>query len=207
MSEQLSLVQISNCELTTTTATFRDGLDYKDWQEAGKKLCRIGAATNFWIGDWLTYGETQYGEKYAAAIEATGLDAQTLMDYKWISGAVQTSLRKENLLWGHHKEVAPLGQKEQRKWLDKAEQGADGKRWTVSELRQAIRQAGAEHKLQPSSFTGVNPLTLTIKLQAHYRDYESWPVERLKAASDDLEPLVKVKEAIDKRLSEVSKDE
>src|SRR6266568_4414813 len=66
-------------------------------------------AVQFWIGEWLLYGENHYGKvRYEQAIEETGLDIQTLYNYKWVASKVPISLRRNNLSFHHHKEVAGL---------------------------------------------------------------------------------------------------
>jgi N6-adenosine-specific RNA methylase IME4 len=47
--------------------------------------------------------------------------------------------RRNNLTWGHHREVAPLEPPEQDEWLNEAENN----RWSVHELRKALRKRGS----------------------------------------------------------------
>lgn len=49
-----------------------------------------------------------YGETYSQVIEETGLDYQTLRNYKYVASRIELSLRKDNLHWHHHLVVAPL---------------------------------------------------------------------------------------------------
>lgn len=90
-----------------------------------------------WLGDLLRFGEVTYGERYAQAMDVTGLAYQTLANAAWVAGSVDVSRRRETLSFGHHAEVAALPAAEQVAWLDKAE--AD--RLSVSELRAAVRSA------------------------------------------------------------------
>lgn len=110
---------------------------YEEWLTCGDFLQQAEKAVQFWIGDWLNYGECKYGETYAQAVEATGYNEQSLMNYKWVAGKVELSLRKENLSFGHHALVASLPPKQQEHLLDKASE--DG--LSVRELRQEVWRA------------------------------------------------------------------
>jgi hypothetical protein len=68
-----------------------------EWEECGQVLRRIEGAVQFWIGDWVNYGEKAYGEKYDDAERITGLDYGTLANYAWVASKVESSSRDENL--------------------------------------------------------------------------------------------------------------
>lgn len=88
----------------------------------------------FAIGDALNHIERVYGETYAQAEKATGLNKNTLMTYASVCAKVPRSRRNPALPFSTHQEVAPLEPDEQKKWLKEA---ADHQ-WTKMELRQAI---------------------------------------------------------------------
>ena len=81
-------------------------ITYDDWEALGCKLARIGRAYQWWIGDWLLFGEARFGEKYAQAIESTGLAYQTVANCRYIAGHFDFSRRREKLSWGLHADVA-----------------------------------------------------------------------------------------------------
>ena len=117
------------------------------WKEAGKSLGKIQGAVQWWIGDWLNYGEKKYREMYAQALKETEMKYGTLADLKYVASRIESSRRRENLTWAHHREVAPMESDEQDKWLDLAEKGnSDGKPWKVKDLRRAIKES------KPSEF-------------------------------------------------------
>jgi len=60
----------------------------------------------WWLGDWLNYGERQYGEMYSQAIEEVNLDYGTLRNFKYVSSRIELSRRRDKLSWFHHREVA-----------------------------------------------------------------------------------------------------
>ena len=116
--------------ITATSMTLSTSMTFDDWTATGKTLGTIARAAAWWLGDWLHFGETQYGQKYTQATDVTGLDYQLLADYKWVASRVQFSLRNENLSWWHHRVVASLEPDEQKMWLDKALAGE----WTTRQL-------------------------------------------------------------------------
>ena len=113
-----------------------DNLEYEAWEEIGKYLVNFEKCVKWWIGDWLAYGEMNYGETYKQAEKVTGLQYQTLARAKQVSSKVEFKRRRLNLSHAHHHEVAPLSPGNQTRWLDKAEREGLSK----SQLRQAIRE-------------------------------------------------------------------
>jgi len=94
---------------------------FEEWMECGGFIRKATGAVHLWLGDWLNYGEQNYGEMYAQAIEETGYDYGTLANDKYVSSKVEISRRRENLSFDHHAEVANLDPQSQEELLDKAE--------------------------------------------------------------------------------------
>ena len=130
-------------------------MPYEQWENFGRALGAVGRAASFWIGDWLIFGESIYGEDHAQAIEpdaadryeltqrVTGLAHQTLLNASSVCRRVPRERRRSELTFGHHAVVAPLEPAEQIEWLQRAIDEA----MSVSDLRAAIRAAkspGAE---------------------------------------------------------------
>lgn len=113
----------------------KGSLTFNEWLDVGYLLKDIHGSIMFWLGDWLNYGENRYGETYAQAVEVSGYSPQTLADAKWVASRIKPSFRNETLSFAHHRAVAPLNQKDQSKWLKKAQ--AD--KLTSSVLRLAVR--------------------------------------------------------------------
>jgi hypothetical protein len=141
-------------------------LSFERWQALGRQIGSIGNASSWWLGDWASYGEASYGEKYRHAIAVTGLDYQTLRNYAWVAGRFDVSRRRDTLSFGHHAELAALPEREQEDWLDQAEKG----RWSRSVLRAHLRNE--KRARLPGN---VEHLRL---------DVETARVERWKAAAD-----------------------
>jgi len=136
---------MSDLQKLTELVFLDDAVAYETWQAVGARLQSAAGSVNWWIGDWLNYGESRYGETYTQAIEDTGLDYQTLRNCKWVAASIQMSLRGDNLSWSHHREVASLEPKEQQRWLEKASQEG----WSKSRLRENIRAAKALTREDP----------------------------------------------------------
>ncbi len=124
--------------LTRTGLVIEGEPTAEEWQQAGEMLSQAHGALQWWIGDWLLHGEgrPEWGDKYEAACELFGREVEALKNYKWVAGNVKLSTRVDNLSWAHHRLIAPLPPREQKKWLKKAEKEG----WSVAELRKAIRQ-------------------------------------------------------------------
>ena len=99
-----------------------DNLTFEEWEQAGRSLLQISKSWQWWVGDWINYGEKHYGEKYAQAIEVTGSEEKTLRNAVYVAGQIELSRRRDNLSWSHHAEVASLPPAEQDEWLDRAEE-------------------------------------------------------------------------------------
>lgn len=107
--------------------------NYEQWEAFGCALKHLEGAVHWWIGDWVNFGESAYGEKYSQAIGATGFAYGTLRDDAWVAGQYELSRRRDKLEWGYHREVANLSIDEQNRLLDRAEQEG----WTRHQLREA----------------------------------------------------------------------
>jgi hypothetical protein len=112
-------------------------MDQRTWILAGRRLGRISRVSNWWIGDWLRYGSTRWGQKYVTAAKITGYDPHSLENMVYVASRIESSLRRENLSWSHHALVAPLDQDRQQHWLELA----SAHRLSVADLRVELRTA------------------------------------------------------------------
>jgi len=125
-----------------------------EWLQVGKALKKAQGAVQWWIGDWLNYGERAYGEMYAQALEETDYTYTYLRNLKYVAGQIALSHRCDSLSWRHHLLVAPLPSDEQRYWLQCALNGG-GKPWSVATLRAAIREAKNPDRLEWVKYSDV----------------------------------------------------
>jgi hypothetical protein len=114
-----------------------EGMEFDAWASVGSGLDMIDRAVNWWIGDWLLYGENSYGETYTQAVQETGRSRQTLTNLTSVAKRVPPEVRRATLSWTHHEAVSPLSVAQQRKILDLAEEQG----WTVRQTREAVREA------------------------------------------------------------------
>jgi hypothetical protein len=110
-------------------------LSQAEWLATGRRLGAIGRCSQWWIGDWIRYGTSRWGEKYAEAARVTGYDVASLRNMAWVASQFDLSLRSDKLSWSHHVLLAPLEVEEQRSWLERAH----GERLSVADLRVELR--------------------------------------------------------------------
>lgn len=119
--EQVGLFNYPECTFTTTGLLIPEGMPFARWEALGDDLRKAAKGVQFWIGDWIRYGQHSYGEKYAQAINATGRDEQTLMNYVYVAENVEIYRRRENVDYSKHAEVASLTPEQQSDVLEQAE--------------------------------------------------------------------------------------
>jgi len=105
---------------------------FTDWQQCGAFIHEAEKSVQFWIGDWLNFGEKTWGKRYEEAIQQTGLEYQTLRDYKWVASSMPLSLRNDKLSFYHHRELASLEPEQQTYLLNKAV----AESWSLIKLKQ-----------------------------------------------------------------------
>lgn len=108
-------------ELSETTYVLPDGLEYDQWAAEGLVLVAMAQSALWWLGDWIMYGEHCYGEKYAQAVEATGLANQTLRNAVWVASKIPPRDRRAKVPWSHHRAAASLKPNDRRALLKRAE--------------------------------------------------------------------------------------
>lgn len=112
-------------------------LGQTEWLTTGRRLGAIGRCSQWWIGDWIRYGNSRWGEKYAEAARVTGYDVASLRNMAWVSSRFALSLRSDKLTWSHHVLLAPADTAAQVYWLDRALT----ERLSVADLRLELRAA------------------------------------------------------------------
>lgn len=112
-------------------------MPYDRWATLLRALGLMDRAGRWWLGEALNYGEQHYGERYAQALEDTGLAYQTLANIAYVARRWESYRRRENLSWSLHAEVASLPPEQQDVWLDAAEAG----HWTRQQLRESVQQS------------------------------------------------------------------
>lgn len=100
---------IAKCGVTLSRNALHFGRDlsYEEWESVGAELGKVNQACQWWIGDWINYGEKKYGQTYEQALAITGLAKQTLMDIASVCRDFETSRRRE-VSFRHHVETQSL---------------------------------------------------------------------------------------------------
>ncbi len=122
---------------SATGMRFSARMPFEIWSALGPRIAAHANASRWWLGDWLVFGERNYGTRYRDTIAATGLDHQTLRNYAVVARRFELSRRRDNLSFAHHAEVCALTDPQQEHWLDLATQH----HWSKQELRLRIRRA------------------------------------------------------------------
>jgi len=127
-----------------------EGMSFEEWQSVGDTLKAMERSVMWWVGDWLRFGETCYGETYSQALDVTDSAYSTLANAKWVAEKYpDLSLRRENLSWSHHKEAAALDPEARFAALSLAEDSG----LSVRDFRECIRQQKNRVGVAPSSET------------------------------------------------------
>lgn len=107
-------------------------MKFSEYYALGEKLAAIERLTPWYIGDFLVFGEKQFGEAdYVAAESLFKLSINTLKRYKQVAQAFPATRRREQLSLEHHKAVLSLPAFYQQRCLNKA----TDKDWSATRLR------------------------------------------------------------------------
>lgn len=129
--------RVKAASITPVAWVVKGSLELAEWIAAGRNLGALGRCSQWWLGDWIRYGNAKFGERYARASTITGYDPQTLMNMVYVASKFEISRRRENLSWSHHETVASLEEGEQEYWLERATEN----RLSVADLRVELRTA------------------------------------------------------------------
>jgi len=124
-------------------------LTVDEWQSYGPRIGVLSKSTNWWLGDWVRFGQRRYDRRYHHAAELTGYDEQTLMNLAYVAGRFEISRRRETVSWSHHAELAKLDVPDQELWLSRVASGDLSVRKLRAELRCAQRAAGSPQTANP----------------------------------------------------------
>ena len=120
--------------LSPVALTLPPGLSLQAWDGLGSSLESVQSAGSFWMGDWLIYGESAYGEEAEQVLDRLPLSTRKV--YAWVARAFPPERRREGLSWSHHRLAAGLDPTRADLLLDAAEREA----WTVQRLKEAIAE-------------------------------------------------------------------
>lgn len=145
-SHQVNFIDLPGCTFTPVSLTLPPDLSFDHWERIGRQLQLADMAIQWWIGDWLVYGEHRWREKYAQAVQVTGKAEQTLMNYARVAKAISPYRRRENVDFSTHAEVAGLDEEDQERILAKASTEQSSKR----EVRREADKVRRSKRPQPA---------------------------------------------------------
>lgn len=125
---------------TQTGLTLPESLSFEQWQNLGKVVVLLESAGQWWLADYLNFGERKYGDQYTQVEEDTGYSYNTLRHIKYTAANVELCRRRHNVSFAHHTEVAALEPETQSYFLERAE--LEG--WSRKDLRREIKQKALE---------------------------------------------------------------
>jgi hypothetical protein len=172
-----SVAQLVDVEMTDTAWVPLGDMTFEQWTAAGTQLQRMGRAVNFWLGDWILYGEHKFGEMYAQAIDLTGLEHDTLKNVVYVARNVDKSRRRDELSWSHHYEVASLPPAQQDEWLTAAEREG----MTRNRLRARLAGTGPDAPDPDGQLAATHMGSIRFKLTADSDDAAHQVVKDLAA--------------------------
>lgn len=114
--------------------TLPNSLTFERWSQLGAFLITAENNVQWWLGDWLNYGERRWGDKYKEALQVTGRPYGTLRNYKSIASTFDLSRRRDKLTWNHHATVAASEN------ADILLERAEKEKLSVKDLRQLLAQ-------------------------------------------------------------------
>lgn len=132
--------------ITPSGLQVRGEPDFNQCELFWKQLRSMEKGIQFAIGDAAKYLRKRFGDRADQIISAaTGWSHETVRAYEWTAENVPEQVRHmEELTYSHHQAVGKLPPREQGKWLDKAAKGDGEKPWSVSRLKSAMKDEGAE---------------------------------------------------------------
>jgi len=186
-------IQLEGFKFKSMELSIEGQHEIEKWLEVGTLLTGMESSLNWWIGDWLVFGEHTYGQKYSQAESVTKHRQDYLKACNFVSHKVPAQNRIQGLSWSHHREVAALSIGDQKKWLKQALENE----WTVSELRINMRKSLAEYSdTDDDSVKSFNLVSWTqegvrwLRQETRKAPVEQWSADRRGLIKKDLEPIV-----------------
>lgn len=180
------LFEIPGCEFTPTQLTLPNKLSFDHWERIGRQLQLADLAVQWWIGDWLNYGESRYGDKYTQAVEEFGRKKQTLMNYAYVARKIEPSRRREIVDFTTHAEVASLKPDDQEKVLAKAAK----EHLSVKSVRREAEKIKRENKPKPKDTDYVLSAEARACLDDYIAELGRFESERLQPGWHSIELMI-----------------
>lgn len=128
---------IAKCgiSLTKNSLQFARELTYEEWENVGDELFRVDQAWQWWVGDWINYGEKKYGQTYEQALALTDKSYGTVRNAATVAGEFALS-RRRDISFSHHQAVQGLEADQQDTILDQAEREGKPRQWVRDRVKE-----------------------------------------------------------------------
>lgn len=200
MKTVTSILQQGSFKFYTVT---EHGIEFKlntpraEWLDAMQRLCGMfeGAEMTkqrslMLLADAANYGESEYGEDFAQAIEgvrqALGLTPKTVANAQSVYKRIEASRRRDGLTLGHYSVIAPLLPAQQDQFMSMVT--ADPQRTlTVAELKTEVAivhpetKRGTKRKVKEKPVEESSATVLQKLIDASNWFSEHEPIEKMKA--------------------------
>jgi len=121
--------------ITRNSLAIGKELSYEEWESIGYELFKVNAAWQWWVGDWINYGEKKYGKTYEQALALTEKNKTTLEIAACVAREFEI-FRRRNLSFSHHQDVAGLDREQQDAILDQAEREGKPRSWVREKVKE-----------------------------------------------------------------------
>jgi hypothetical protein len=131
--------------MTPTGAVISEDITLDEFCD-GLKNCQSIANSSMWtLGDLLVYGDSrgEWGEMYTQALDLTQKSYSTLTQAMHISKQYPIEERNADVSWSHHREAAPIKNRDERQSVlrQAAEEG-----WTREQVREHVKGSSTPTK-------------------------------------------------------------
>ena len=114
---------LPGCQFSKTALEIQPGLPFDQWDAIGARLLQIHKGVEWWIADFLAYGEREYGKDYKTASLLTGYKVTTLRNLVCIAAKFEPSRRHDVIPFSYYLDVAGLEPEKQDELLSAAARG------------------------------------------------------------------------------------
>jgi len=148
-------------QATPTGLVLAKDLTFEEWNAIGASFGTALQTAAWCIGDWMVYGERKWSKQlllegsafdpktpnripshvFDSAVQATGLDRQTISKYAEVCRKIPIAERKIQLSFGHHRILAPLPSPQRLEWMALLTDSESVKVPTVKRLALSVRIA------------------------------------------------------------------
>lgn len=135
-------LELEHFTLGPTGLEVRDAPTYEEWAGIGDLLRTLEGGVAWIVGDWINFGQGEYGEAASQAI--SDFAPETARVYEWVAAKVPRENRRDDLSFTHHQIVAALDVEKQRELLERAAEG----QWSTSRLKSETKSEVEEKKLR-----------------------------------------------------------